>query len=109
MTISEDRICFRMICFHVNRARFLVSAENCMKVLFPFYDVARSYEHDCEHVAAFLNPYNRIGDYIHHLVHYMFAVGYRSDNVDQFTKFIGIVTIMDCRATTAHHRGHVAK
>jgi hypothetical protein len=40
---------------------------------------------------AFLNAYNRMGDYIYHLARYMFAAGCRSDNVDHFTKFIGIV------------------
>jgi len=52
MTMTEDHICFRMICFHVNQARFMVSAENFMKVLFLAYDVVRSYEHDREHVTA---------------------------------------------------------
>jgi hypothetical protein len=44
---------------------------------------------------AFLNPYNRMGDCIYHLAHYMFAVGCRSDHVDQFTKFIGIIASTD--------------
>jgi len=61
MTLSEDHICFRMLCFHVNQARFIVSAENCMKVLFLTYVVVRSYEHDREDVAVFLNPCNRMG------------------------------------------------
>jgi ABC-type thiamine transport system substrate-binding protein len=91
------------ICFHVNQARFMVSAENCMKVSFLTYDVVHSCEHDREHVTAFLNPYNRMGNYIYHQAHCVFAVGYRPDNVDQFTKFIGSVTTMDCSATTAHH------
>jgi len=42
----------------------MVSAENFMKVLFFTYDVVRSYEHDSEHVAAFLSPYNLMGDYM---------------------------------------------
>jgi len=64
MTMSEDHICFRMLCFHVDQAWFMVSAENFIKVLFLTYDVVRSYEHDREHVVAFLNPYNRMRDYI---------------------------------------------
>jgi hypothetical protein len=47
------------------------------------------------HVKALLNPYKRMGDYIYHLAHYMFAAGCRSENVDQFAKFIGIVASMD--------------
>jgi hypothetical protein len=46
-------------------------------------------------VKAFLNPYNRMGDYVYHLVHYMFAEGCRTDNVDHFTTFIAIVASMD--------------
>jgi hypothetical protein len=42
------------------------------------------------HLTAFLNPYNPIGDYNYQLAHYVLARGCRSDNVDQFTKFIGI-------------------
>jgi hypothetical protein len=36
-----------------------------------------------------------MGDYSYHLAHYMFAVGYRSNNVDQFIGFIGIVATTD--------------
>jgi len=63
MTMSKDYeyICHRMLCFHVNHARFMVSAGNFMKILFLTYDVVRSYEHDREHVAVFLNPYSRMG------------------------------------------------
>ena len=49
------------------------------------------------------------GDYIYYLVHYMFAAGGRSENVDQFTKFIGIVARMNWSATPTLQRGHVAK
>jgi len=87
-----------MLCFHVNQARFMVSAEHFNKVLFLTYNV-RSYEHDREHVATFLNPYTRNGDYIYHLAHYILAAGFRFDNVDQFTKLIGIVVKMDWIAT----------
>jgi len=40
------------------------------------------------HVKAFLSPYNRKGDYIHHLAHYMFAVRCRAEKMDQFTRFL---------------------
>jgi hypothetical protein len=36
------------------------------------------------HEKAFLSPYNRMGDYIYQLAHYMFAAGCQSDNVHQF-------------------------
>jgi len=52
MTLSEDHICFRMLCLQVNQARFVVSAENFMKVLLLSYDVVRPYEQDRGHVAA---------------------------------------------------------
>jgi len=61
------------------------------------------------HVKAFLNPYNRMEDYIYHLAHYMFAAGCRSENVDQFTKFIDIVASMDWSATPTLDTGNVAK
>jgi hypothetical protein len=57
------------------------------------------------HVKAFLNPYNRI----FHLAHYMFAAGCRSENVDQFTRIIGIVASMDWNATPTRHLGNVVK
>lgn len=44
---------------------------------------------------AFLNRYNRMRDYIYRLVHYMFAAVCLSDNLDHFTKFIGIVATTD--------------
>jgi hypothetical protein len=59
-------------------------------------------------VKAFPNPYNRMGNYTHHIAHYTFAAGCRTDNVDQFTKFIGIVATTDCIATPPLHRGNVA-
>ena len=52
MTMSEKHICFRMLCFHVNQARFTVSADYFMTVSFLTYDVVRLYEIDREHVAA---------------------------------------------------------
>jgi hypothetical protein len=45
------------------------------------------------HVRAFLNPYNRTGDYNYHPAHCMFAAGCHSENVDQFTKFIGYLAV----------------
>ena len=61
------------------------------------------------HVKAFFNPYNQVEDYICHLAHYMFAAGCQSQNVDQFTKFIGIVANMDWGATPTLDSGNVAK
>jgi len=52
MTMSEEHICFRMLCFYVSQARFTVSAENFMTVSFLTYDVFRSHDNDREHVAA---------------------------------------------------------
>jgi hypothetical protein len=34
-------------------------------------------------------------DYVYHLANYMFAAMCRSDNVDHFTKFIGVVATID--------------
>ena len=44
---------------------------------------------------AFLGPYNRKGDYIHHLAHYMFAARCRAEKVDQFTKFLYLIATID--------------
>ena len=66
-------------------------------------------ENTWRRVKAFLNPYNRVGDYVYHLAHYMLVAGFRSDNVDQFFKFIGIVATMDWIAISPLHRGHVAQ
>jgi hypothetical protein len=59
------------------------------------------------HVKAFLNPYKRMEDYIYHLAHYVLAAGYGSQNVDQFTKFIGIVASMSWSATPTLDPGNV--
>jgi hypothetical protein len=104
---SQDHINFRMLSFHANLARFMVSAGNFMTALFLAYDVVCSYEHDREHVAAFLNPYSRMGDCIYHLSQYVFVAGFRFDNVDHFIKFIGIVANMDWIATPPLHCGPV--
>jgi hypothetical protein len=61
-----------------------------------------------QHVKAFLNPYNRMGDYIYHLARYVFAARYQSDKVNHFTKFIGINPTMEWSATPPLHRGLVA-
>jgi len=61
MTMSEDHICFCMLCFHVNQGLFMFSANNFTKILFLTHDVVRSYAHDREHAVAFLSPYNRTG------------------------------------------------
>jgi hypothetical protein len=50
-------------------------------------------------VKAFLNPYNRVGDYIYHLAHYMFAARCRHENEDDFTKFIDLVANTDWSAS----------
>jgi transposase-like protein len=47
------------------------------------------------HVKAFLNPYNRKGDYIYQLAEYMFEAKSRAENVDPFTKFLHIVATRD--------------
>jgi hypothetical protein len=47
------------------------------------------------HVKAFLGPYNRNGDYIHHLAHYMFAARCRAEKADQFTKFLHLIATTD--------------
>ena len=52
MTILEDYICFRMLYFHDKQARFVVSAENFIIVLFLTYDVVSSLKHYRQHVAA---------------------------------------------------------
>ena len=53
------------------------------------------------HVRAFLNPYNRGGDYVYHLAQYMFMVRCKAENVDEFTKFIQIVANIDWNQTPA--------
>jgi hypothetical protein len=60
------------------------------------------------HVKAFLNPYNRMRD-IFHLAHYMIPAGCRSENADQFTKLIGIVTSIEWSATQTLDCSNIAK
>jgi hypothetical protein len=50
-----------------------------------------------------------MGDYLCHLAHHLFAAGCRSENVDQFTKFIDIVASMAWSATPTLHTVNVAK
>jgi hypothetical protein len=78
--MSEDPICFNMLCSDINQARYLVPAEQ-----------------------AFLNTYNRIGDYIYHLAHYMFAERCRCEYMDQFTKFIDLVAKTDSSISPPFH------
>jgi hypothetical protein len=47
------------------------------------------------HVKAFLVPYNRKGDYIHHLAQYMFVARCRVEKVDQITKLLLLVATVD--------------
>jgi transposase-like protein len=47
------------------------------------------------HVNAYLNPYNRKGDYIYHLAHYMFVAKCRAEKVRPFTKFLHLVATTD--------------
>jgi transposase-like protein len=47
------------------------------------------------HVKAFLNPYNRRGDYVYELAQYMFTVRCKAESVDEFTKFIHIIANKD--------------
>jgi hypothetical protein len=88
-----------MLYFQVSQARFMVSAEDFMKVLSLTCDVVRTYEHTIEstwrHVKPSLNPYNRNWDCVYHQAHYTFVAECRSENVDQFTKFIGIAATKD--------------
>jgi hypothetical protein len=56
-------------------------------------------------VKAFLNPYNRVGDYIYHLAHYMLAARCRHENEDDFTKFIDLVASTDWSASPPPHSG----
>ena len=57
--------------------------------------LSNTIESTWRHVKAFLNPYSRTREYILHLVQYKFAAQCRSENVDQFTKFLHIVSNTD--------------
>jgi hypothetical protein len=46
-------------------------------------------------IHTYLNPYNWMGDYVYHFTQYMFTARCKCENVDQFTKFIAIVTNVD--------------
>jgi len=66
-------------------------------------------ENTLRRVKAFLSPYNRMGDYIYHVAYYMLVAGFRSNNVDQFIKFIGTVATIDWIAMRPLNHGHVAQ
>jgi hypothetical protein len=51
-------------------------------------------ENTWQHVKAFLNPYNRMEDYLYNLAQYTFPAGCRCDNMGYFIKFIGFVATM---------------
>ena len=55
------------------------------------------------HVKAYLNAYNRKKDYIYDLAQYMFTARCRAENVDEFTKFIHIVSIRDWSYPPSHN------
>ena len=89
-------------------SRFQQSNLNFIEVLFLTY-IVRSYGHDREHVAACESlpvPTTWSGNYIYQLAHIL-AAGRRSDNVEQFTKFNGIVASLDWSATPPHHHCYV--
>ena len=46
---------------------------------------ANTIENTWRHVKDFLSPYNRMENYIHHLVHYLFAARCRAEKLEQFT------------------------
>jgi hypothetical protein len=46
---------------------------------------------------------------IYHLAHYVIPAGCRSENVDQFTKFIDIFASMECSAKQTLDYSNVAK
>ena len=65
--VCKDHIIFAGTLHYrsLDQALFIVSAENCMKVLFLTYDPVtfartNTIESTWRHVKAFLNPYNRI-------------------------------------------------
>ena len=114
--MSEDHICFCMLCFHVNHGFSREFHEDFV----PHVDVIRSYAHDREHMMTFLSPYNRMGYYIYQLAHYMFAAGCRSDNVHHFTSSlasfqprpgkplptsIAVISLLTLRLPTPHWAG----
>ena len=55
------------------------------------------------HVKAYLNAYNRKKDYIYDLAQYMFTARCRAENVDEFTKFIHIVSNKDWSCLPSHN------
>jgi hypothetical protein len=54
------------------------------------------------HVTASLSPYNRKGEYIFHLAHYMFAARCKAEKVHPFTKFIYLVANVDWSVCALH-------
>jgi transposase-like protein len=55
------------------------------------------------HVKAYLNAYNRKKDYIYDLAQYMFTARCKAENVDEFTKFIHIVSNRDWSYPPSHN------
>jgi transposase-like protein len=54
-------------------------------------------------VKVYLNAYNRKEDYIYDLAQYMFTARCRAENVDEFTKFIHIVSNKDWISLPTHN------
>jgi hypothetical protein len=54
-------------------------------------------------VKAYLNTYNRRKDYIYDLAQYMFTARCRAEKVDEFTKFIHIVSNRDWSNPPSHN------
>jgi len=55
------------------------------------------------HAKAYLRAYNRKKDYIYDLAQYMFTARCRAENVDEFTKFIHIVSNRDWSHPSSHN------
>ena len=57
----------------------------------------------------YLRPYNRKGDYIYNLAHYMFAARCWAEEVHQFTKFLHLVATTDWSLYPSHGPIRIAR
>ena len=105
--MSEYHICFCMLWFHVNRHG-------------SWFQQRISWRFCSSRTTSFVHTNTILSTWRHssvpttwwgttcQLALYMFKAGSRSDKVDQFTKFIGIVATMDYSAIPPHLLDHVA-
>jgi hypothetical protein len=131
MAMSEDHLCFRMLCFHRSLVRFMVHCSATYRDLEthgyskpstirwslhgPVGTHTNTIGSMWRHCKALLNPYDPVADYVHLSTNYTFSARCRCENFDHFTPSLQPFTspssgcsrnLTHCRPTTNNASRH---